>query len=131
MQAKEAARILQHLADGLDPATGEALPKDSPFNQPDAIRALFTAIRALEGAPQKDGPAKAGGKWTDEEDRQLAEAFDKGSPIKDLAQRHERTQGAIRSRLVRLGRIDPASGGDGNTTPERPANPKPNDDIPF
>ncbi len=48
MEPKQAAEILRQLADGLDPATGGPLPKKSPFNQPDAIRALFTAIRALE-----------------------------------------------------------------------------------
>lgn len=129
MDNAKAAEILQRLADGLDVTSGEPLPKDSQFNQPDAIRALFTAIRALEGAPQKDGPAKAGGKWTDDEDRQLVEAFDEGSPIKDLAASHQRTSGAIRSRLVKLGKIDPAQSGDAALS--RPANPKANDDIPF
>jgi len=129
MDNAKAAEILQRLADGLDLVTGEPLPKDSQFNQPEAIRALFTAIRALEGAPQKEGPAKAGGKWTDEEDKRLAEAFDAGSSIKDLAASHQRSNGAIRSRLVKLGKIDPAASGEAALT--RPANPKPNDDIPF
>lgn len=129
MENAKAAEILQRLADGLDVTTGEPLPKDSQFNQPEAIRALFTAIRALEGAPQKDGPAKAGGKWTDDEDKQLVEAFDAGSSIKDLAASHQRTSGAIRSRLVKLGKIDPAASGEAASP--RPGTPKPNDDIPF
>lgn len=129
MDNAKAAEILQRLADGLDVTTSEPLPKDSQFNQPDAIRALFTAIRALEGAPQKDGPAKAGGKWTDDEDKQLVEAFDAGTSIKDLAASHQRSNGAIRSRLVKLGKIDPAASGEAASP--RPANPKPNDDIPF
>ena len=129
MEAKKAAEILQQLADGLDPATGEPLAKDSPFNQPDAIRALFTAVRALEGPSKPDGPTKAGGRWTDDEDRQLTEAFDAGSSIEELAQKHERTRGAIRSRLVKLGKIDPP-GGSGTASAPAP-NPKPHDDIPF
>ena len=129
MEAKQAARILQQLADGLDPATAEPLPKDSPFNQPDAIRALFTAVRALEGPSKPDGPTKAGGRWTDDEDRQLTEAFDAGSSIKELAQKHDRTRGAIRSRLVKLGKIDPPSTGE--TASTHATVPKPDDDIPF
>lgn len=131
MDKAKAAEILGRLADGLDGATGEPLPKDSPFNQPDAIRALFTAIRALEGAVKPDGPAKAGGKWTAEEDRQLIQAFDAKASIEDLALSHQRSTGAIRSRLVKLGRIDPASSGEAALTrPARPG-PKPKDDIPF
>ncbi len=129
MDRAKAAEILQQLADGLDVVTGEPLPQDSQFNQPDAIRALFTAIRALEGTAKKDVPGKTGSKWTDEEDKQLVEAFDTGTSIKDLSASHQRTTGGIRSRLIKLGKIDPAPSSEVTLT--QSVNPKPKDDIPF
>ena len=122
-----AALILKRLADGLDVATGEPLPPESQYNRPEAIRALFTAIEALEA---KDSPPKAGGPWSAEEEIRLVRGFDAGTAIQDLAAAHERTAGAIRSRLVKLGKIDaPAAKTDAVSS--LPANPKPNDDIPF
>lgn len=47
MQAVEAKRIIEALATGIDPITGEVLPDDSPVNEPQVIRALFTAANAL------------------------------------------------------------------------------------
>lgn len=122
-----AALILRRLADGLDIATGEALPPESQYNRPDAIRALFAGAEALEA---KEGPPKAGGVWSAEEEVRLVEAFDGGTPIKEIAAAHERTPGAIRSRLIKLGKIEP-SGSNGEKTSPVPANPKPADDIPF
>jgi ATP-dependent DNA helicase RecQ len=41
--------------------------------------------------------------WTDEEDRRLREGFEQGRKINALAAAHRRSEGGIRSRLVRLG----------------------------
>ena len=51
-------------------------------------------------------PAKAGQPWTAEEDDRLLSGFDGGATLKELSDRHERTDGAIQSRLIRLGRLD-------------------------
>ncbi len=48
MEKFEASQILQGLADGIDPDTGEVFPDDSPYQRPKTIRALFVAIRAIE-----------------------------------------------------------------------------------
>lgn len=42
MTSSAAIPILQALADGLDPATDEAFPPDSPYQRADTIRAIYT-----------------------------------------------------------------------------------------
>ncbi len=50
-------------------------------------------------------PPNAGKPWNKEEDEALIRAFDAGTPIQVLATKHERTTGAITSRLLRHGRM--------------------------
>jgi hypothetical protein len=85
MNLEQVTTTLDALANGTDPATGARIPIDA-FHSPDVVRALFTAANLLRANPAA-GPAKraaaaAGLRWTDEE-------------------------GAITSRLVKLGRIAP------------------------
>jgi hypothetical protein len=113
MSPQEALPIIKTLADGIDPLTGEVLSDQSPFNQPEVIRALFVAAQALNeatAAPKgaranKDRPGNAGRAWPPEEDEQLLKAFDAGTPPRELAMKHGRTKGAIDSRLAKHGRI--------------------------
>jgi len=111
MTPTEAKQVIDLLARGIDPATGEVLPEDSPLNGAHIIRALFIASKALEPAGAKPVPAgagaagKAGKPWSDGEDQRLLAGFDAGTPLAQLATAHERTRGAINSRLIRLGRL--------------------------
>ena len=110
MSPLEAKRIVETLASGIDPETGEVLPAQSTFNSPQVIRALFVAGKALDSAAkraERDNslPGNAGRSWSDEEDKELLALFDSGAPVKSIAAEHGRTQGAIAARLVRLGRI--------------------------
>jgi hypothetical protein len=112
METAEALRIIQALADGVDPSTGEVLPETSPYQHPQVIRALHTAIKLLERGDRAERrrshlPGRAGEPWDEAEEKQLLKGFDSGATIADLARRHERTDGSIRSRLERLGRIQP------------------------
>ena len=50
MELPKAIKIILSLAQGVDPETGEQFPADSPYQRPDTIRALFTALRALENS---------------------------------------------------------------------------------
>ena len=114
MQSSEALKILQALADGADPDTGEAFPPDSAFQQPQVVRALMTAIRALERQQEREKrsgrlPENAGKSWGDEEQQRLCRDFDAGIAIRELAARRERTEGSIRSRLEKLGKLQPLS----------------------
>ena len=45
------------------------------------------------------------------EDHLLIEQFNKGVPVKELARHHRRTEEAIKSRLVKLGKISPTDMG--------------------
>lgn len=106
----EAKKIIDALANGIDPATGEILPAQSTFNNPQVIRALFAAAKVLEGAAKRAKrdsplPGNAGRSWSEAEDKELLTNFDAGVLVKELAVKHGRTQGAIASRLVHLGKI--------------------------
>ena len=112
MTPAEAKQIIEVLAGGVDPTTGEVLADDSPLSSPHVIRALFLAAKALEllaaakpVRPVAAAPGNAGKPWTEDEDQRLVAAFDAGTPVATLAREHERTTGAINSRLIRLGRL--------------------------
>lgn len=53
MELSTAKQILSLLADGIDPETGEILPKDSVCNQPEVIRALHFALDCLSHQKQR------------------------------------------------------------------------------
>ena len=110
MEKSKAIDILRLLADGMHPVTGEQLEKNHVVNKPDVIRALNTAVGALLSEEtkikrQRDLPERVGQPWSENEDNALIKAFEKGISLNDLVIKHQRTRGAIRARLVRLGKI--------------------------
>ena len=110
MNVSDTVKIIELLADGCCPKTGERFPEDSAYQQPEVIRALFVALfalKSLENVKPGDRPTYVGKAWEDLEDRRLCEGFDGGKPVAELAKIHQRTRGAIRSRLKRLGKIQP------------------------
>ena len=110
MELQIAREIINVLAQGIHPITGEAMPADSPYNEPPVIRALFAVSRALEGCDstrvRRDLPANAGKAWSPEEDDRLAAAFDAGQDLKQMALDLGRSRVAVEARLVKLGRIE-------------------------
>ncbi len=119
-------KIVEALANGIDPITGELLPRESPYNHPDVIRALFTTLGLVKNPSKKSPPKKtpkvkkspeqkqvenienglpknAGLPWTDEQRVALVEQFLSGQEIKVLAEVHGRTDGAIKSELKKQG----------------------------
>ena len=111
MDLARARAILQSLADGHDPTTGQSFPSDSPYQQVDTVRALHAVLDALDGPLAKKRPAnpdrpQLGLKWTPEEEKRLRDAFTAHKPIPEIAAAHGRSAGAITSRLVRLGLIE-------------------------
>ena len=68
--------VLQALAAGTDPITGEVFPADSPYNQPEIIRKLFFAINQLEALAEKGNQSLA---WSEEEDELLAQRIAEGA----------------------------------------------------
>lgn len=66
MDAERAIEIVQALADGVDPFTGERFPSGSPYQQADTVRALHLALEGLtklrRSTARKTGPGRA---WLD------------------------------------------------------------------
>ena len=140
METAKTVEILKALAEGIDPGTGEQFPAGSTYQQPDTVRALFSAIRLLENReasvpsrpasmkqpaatfPGKSAPQNAGRPWAEEEDTRLGNSYDAGKTIEELAEIHKRSKWAIEARLARLGKIPepptrfPARNSAGNAT---------------
>jgi len=113
MNASEALTILRPVAEGIDPGTGEAYPDTSPLQRAPLVRALIVAVSALEADEERARrrerlPANTGVPWSEKEDAELGRAFDEGGTIERLAATHKRTVGAIRARLLMLGRMTAA-----------------------
>lgn len=116
MEREQTLRILNALANGVHPATGEKFAADSPYQHPDTVRALFEALRAVDGAAATPAPERkaappmpqsgSGSRWSTEEEQRLATAFDAGRTVDELARAHSRSRAAIEARLVRLGKMD-------------------------
>lgn len=112
MEWQQALKILNALAHGVHPATGEVFAADSPYQHPDTVRALFEGVRAL-GQVANDSKRKPGEtpsstfvRWTLEEETRLAAGFDAGKTSAELATLHNRSRAAIEARLLKLGKID-------------------------
>ena len=104
--------IVEALADGVHPMTGDELDEASIFKDPKVRRALSAAKEAMEKQGRRDArrislPKQAGQSWSEEEDAELAGCFEGGAGFAELAGKHGRTEGAIRSRLTKLGKLIP------------------------
>ena len=115
MEREHALKILNALANGVHPATGEVFAADSAYQHPDTVRALFEAVRTMEGsgAAQKSAERKTGDmpantfvRWTPAEEERLAAGFDAGRTSAELAKLHNRSRAAIEARLLKMGKID-------------------------
>lgn len=115
MEKEQTLKVLNALANGVHPATGEKFAADGPYQHPDTVRALFAAMRAVEGGPAatpapERRPALpqsgSGSRWSSEEEQRLVSAFDAGKSVDELARAHTRSRAAIEARLVRLGKMD-------------------------
>ena len=121
MELQIARQILDTLAQGIHPVTGEAMPEDSPYNAPPVIRALHTVAQVLDRvaagpapAPAKTtraAPANAGKAWSAEDDAALESGFDAGADLKQLAETLARTRFGVEQRLIKLGKMAAPAGG--------------------
>jgi hypothetical protein len=111
MQLDVALPIVRALADGVNPVTGELYPDHSPYAEPRALRALYTAVELLEKELERERrrerlPANFGKPWSEDEDRMLVGEFDSGHTTSVIATKHQRTQSSVRLRLEKLGKIE-------------------------
>ena len=110
MEALGARQILQRLAAGVDPASGEALPAGTVLKQPEVVQALLAGVAALESEALRlrrraQLPANVGRPWSEPEEQALAAEFGSRIELTEIAARHHRTLAAIEARLERLGLI--------------------------
>ena len=116
-------KVIEALANGVDPTTGEVLANESPYNNPEVIRALFSVIKHLHKPIKKQSevkttpeqkqaeniknnlPKNAGLPWTQEQKSTLAEFFTMGESIALLAEKFGRSRGAIAFELKKQGLI--------------------------
>ena len=110
MDILKATEIIKLLADGKHPRTKVRFDENHVINEPDVIRALNKIVETLsskekKSKKQRDLPERVGKPWSENEDKALIKAFENGISINDLVIKHQRTRGAIRSRLDRLGKI--------------------------
>ncbi len=114
MEIAEALSIVRKLADGVHPETGEILNSDSLYNHPQAVRALHRAMAALQFQDERERsrkflPSNAGKPWSNQEDAEICDELRRGLSFEQIARTHNRTNGSIVARLVKLGRISAAA----------------------
>ena len=105
MDLQSARQIIDTLAQGIHPVTGQVMPEDSPYNAPPVIRALFVVSRALEDPVKRPRAPNAGKPWTQQDDQELERRFTPGMDLRPLAQELGRSFFAVEARLVKLGKL--------------------------
>jgi len=119
MNQENVVSILEGLANGVDPVTGEILPATSPYNHPEVIRALFHALnlipktkkskKTIEEKQQenleKGLPKNYGLPWEDSEIQKVIEAYQTDVKIDVIAREHSRKPSSIVSLLKKHGAI--------------------------
>lgn len=106
MDITRAREIIEALAEGIDPTTGEVLPDNHVCNKGEIVRALYVALKTMEAKPKRNQPENAGKPWTAEDDQLLTKLFNNGMSPKELSAHFERSSGSISSRLAKLGLAD-------------------------
>jgi len=138
MEPDRAIEIVEKLAGGVDPFTGERFPSSSAYQQADTVRALHLSLEGLKklkrSTSRKTGPGRL---WTENEENELLRQFDDKIDVDQIAKEHDRSKGAIWSRLEKLGRISrrdvsgAASSGSSAASPAPAADPVDDENIPF
>ncbi|PKG37480.1 hypothetical protein [Psychromonas sp. Urea-02u-13] len=124
MKLEKEIKVLEALANGVDPVTGEVLDDQSPYNQPEVIRSLFVILNELKNPTNKaklpkktteekqaenieNGlPKNAGLPWAVNEKEELVEKYKSEVSIVELSEIHGRTKGVITSELKKQGLIE-------------------------
>ena len=109
MDLTTARQIIEALAAGADPRTGELLDPGSPIESPQVVRALHIALSSIDRELRirrrsASLPTNAGRSWSSKDDESLSDFFDSGQAVVEIAANFQRTRGSIASRLVLLGK---------------------------
>ena len=106
MEINRAKEIIQALAEGIDPTTGEVLPHDNVCNKGEVVRAFYAVLDTLGKKPQKKSPENAGKPWTEDDEALLKHLYASGASKSEICKTLKRTATGIAARLVRLGLIE-------------------------
>jgi len=121
MELNESRNIVNTLAQGVDPTTGEVFPPESPYNDPEVIRALYSMLEIVKQARKPrmtvderrqqnreiGRPMNAGLPWTDDDRVLVKSGFLDGMPIEKLAAKLERSSAAIVAEVIRQDLVPP------------------------
>jgi len=115
MELNESRNIVKTLAQGVHPTTGEVFPPESPYNDPEVIRALFSVLEVVKHVrqPRKSlderrrenvevgRPMNSGLPWTEEDRAAVKTGFQEGMTIEKLAATLGRSSGSIVAEVIR------------------------------
>ena len=109
MDIHEALKIMRALATGTNPETGEAFEANAVCRKPSVAKALNQGLSALLKQEERERfkLTNTGGYWSREEIAKLFDEVYQGLDFHEIAQRHNRSEGSIVARLIRLGKIRP------------------------
>ena len=122
MELNQSRNIVKTLAQGIHPTTGEVFPSESPYNDPDVIRALFSILEFVKQTRKPKmsveerrrlnlelGRAKNSGlPWTDEDRAIVRSGFQEGETIEKLAAALGRSSGSIVAEVIRQDLLPPS-----------------------
>ena len=108
MNNEQALRIIEKMIQNREVLAEDTLTPNQLQQTQQIIKALQLASQALQSkidanVRKSTLPNNAGKPWSEQEDQQIIEAFNNGESIASIAERHQRTQGSIRSRLSKHG----------------------------
>lgn len=106
MDISRAKEIIEALAEGIDPTTGEVLPDDHVCNKGEVVRAFYDVIETFDKKQKKNLPENAGQPWTEKDESLLKEMYSNGDSKSDICRTLKRSVTEVAARLVRLGIID-------------------------
>ena len=100
--------MLECLADGVNPLTGEVLSANDSCNQVEIVRALNVVLKHLDSKPlplAQEVYENAGKPWTQADEADLCRMYDTGCSKTEICKHFGRSVRAIAARLVKLGKI--------------------------
>ena len=121
MELTESRNVVKTLAQGVHPTTGEVFPPESPYNEPEVIRALFSILEFVKQAkkPRKSveerrrenvefgRPTNSGLPWTEEDRAIVRSRFQEGTAVEKLAATLGRSSGSIVAEVIRQDLLPP------------------------
>lgn len=119
MNQEKIVTIIEALANGIDPITGEMLPDNSPYNQPEVIRALFQVTKLIPKVKkskrtteqkqqenlEKGLPKNFGLAWLEDDINSVINQYKSNITIDDIAEEQARKSSSIIGLLKKQGTI--------------------------